>query len=83
MRFLAKAGHKPMALVGGATGMIGDPGGRSKERNLLTSEKITENIAGQKKQLQKFLTFDGEASVEFLNNYDWLKDWSFLDFLRK
>ena len=83
MRFLAKAGHKPMALVGGATGMIGDPGGRSKERNLLTSEKITENIAGQKKQLQKFLTFDGEASVEFLNNYDWLKDWSFLDFLRE
>ena len=83
MSFLQKAGHTPMALVGGATGMIGDPGGRSKERNLLTKEKLAENIAGQKKQLEKFLAFEGKDSIEVLNNYDWLKEWSFLDFLRE
>lgn len=77
------AGHKPIALVGGATGMVGDPSGKSKERNLLGSEEIEKNIAGQKAQLAKFLNFDsGENSAELINNFDWFKDFSFLDFIR-
>ena len=77
------AGHKPIALVGGATGMVGDPSGKSLERNLLTIEVINENLEKQKKQLEKFLDFNcGENSAEIVNNYDWFKNISFLDFIR-
>ncbi len=78
-----KAGHKPLALVGGATGMVGDPSGRSAERNLLSKEVLDHNLNGIKKQLEQFLDFDcGENSAEMVNNYDWFKDFSFLDFIR-
>jgi tyrosyl-tRNA synthetase len=77
------AGHKPIALVGGATGMVGDPSGKSLERNLLTIEVINENLEKQKKQREKFLDFNcGENSAEIVNNYDWFKNISFLDFIR-
>lgn len=77
------AGHKPLALVGGATGMVGDPSGKSSERNLLDANTLNENIEGIKKQLQQFLNFDcGENSAELVNNYDWFKNYSFLDFIR-
>jgi tyrosyl-tRNA synthetase len=77
------AGHKPLALVGGATGMVGDPSGKSSERNLLDADTLNENIEGIKKQLQQFLNFDcGENSAELVNNYDWFKNYSFLDFIR-
>jgi tyrosyl-tRNA synthetase len=77
------AGHKPIALVGGATGMVGDPSGKSLERNLLSEESININLEKQKSQLQKFLNFDcGENSAEIVNNYDWFKNISFLDFIR-
>ena len=77
------AGHKPYALVGGATGMVGDPSGKSKERNLLDSETLDHNVACVKKQLEKFLNFEvGKNSAEMVNNYDWFKDFSFLDFIR-
>jgi tyrosyl-tRNA synthetase len=80
---LQKAGHKPLALVGGATGMVGDPSGKSAERNLLTKEVLDHNLAGVKAQLEQFLDFDcGENSAEMVNNYDWFKDFSFLDFIR-
>ena len=78
-----RAGHKPIALVGGATGMVGDPSGKSAERNLLTEEVINYNLACQKAQLEKFLDFNcGENSAEIVNNYDWFKNFSFLDFIR-
>jgi len=77
------AGHKPVVLVGGATGMVGDPSGKSQERNLLDSETLNFNLEGQKKQLVKFLDFDcGENSAMVVNNYDWFKDYHFLDFIR-
>ena len=77
------AGHKPLALVGGATGMVGDPSGKSGERNLLDADTLAKNIEGIKKQLQQFLNFDcGENSAELVNNYDWFKNYSFLDFIR-
>ena len=77
------AGHKPVVLVGGATGMVGDPSGKSSERNLLDSETLNFNLEGQKKQLVKFLDFDcGENSAIVVNNYDWFKDFNFLDFIR-
>ena len=77
------AGHKPIALLGGATGMVGDPSGKSAERNLLDNDTLNKNIEGQKKQLQKFLNFDcGDNSAELVNNYDWFKNYSFLDFIR-
>ncbi len=80
---LQRAGHKPIALVGGATGMVGDPSGKSAERNLLDVETINHNLACQKKQLQQFLNFEkGENAAEIVNNYDWFKDFSFLDFIR-
>jgi tyrosyl-tRNA synthetase len=81
---LQKAGHKPLALVGGATGMIGDPSGKSEERNLLTETQLAENVAGIKKQLEKFLDFDASKpnAAEIINNYDWFKNISFIDFLR-
>jgi tyrosyl-tRNA synthetase len=78
-----RAGHKPFALVGGATGMVGDPSGKSQERNLLDSETLNHNVACVKGQLEKFLDFDcGSNSAEMVNNYDWFKDMSFLDFIR-
>jgi tyrosyl-tRNA synthetase len=79
-----KAGHKPIALVGGATGMIGDPSGKSSERNFLTEEVLNHNLDCQKKQLEKFLDFDEsiENAAEIVNNYDWFKQFSFLDFMR-
>ena len=80
---LQKAGHKPIALVGGATGMVGDPSGKSAERNLLDEETLKKNIAGQKKQLEKFLDFNTSPNgAELVNNLDWMKDVSFLHFIR-
>lgn len=80
---LQNAGHKPYALVGGATGMVGDPSGKSAERNLLDEETLNHNVACIKKQLEQFLDFDcGENSAEMVNNYDWFKDMNFLDFIR-
>ncbi len=77
------AGHKPLALVGGATGMVGDPSGKSAERNLLDVSTLNKNIEGIKKQLSQFLDFNcGENSAELVNNYDWFKNYSFLDFIR-
>lgn len=79
-----KAGHKPIALVGGATGMVGDPTGKSTERNLLTPEEVNYNLQCIKKQLEKFLDFDcGNNSAIVVNNYDWFKDYNFLDFIRE
>ncbi len=80
---LQNAGHKPLALVGGATGMVGDPSGKSAERNLLSKEDLEHNLKGVRSQLEKFLDFDcGENSAEMVNNYDWFKDFTFLDFIR-
>tara|TARA_B100000809_G_scaffold149958_1_gene147457 strand:- start:2814 stop:4094 length:1281 start_codon:yes stop_codon:yes gene_type:complete len=80
---LQKAGHKPFALVGGATGMVGDPSGKSAERNLLDEETLNHNVACIKKQLEQFLDFDcGDNSAEMVNNYDWFKDFNVLDFIR-
>lgn len=81
---LQKAGHKPYALIGGATGMVGDPSGKSAERNMLSMEQIDLNVAGVKKQLSKFLDFDSESenSAVLVNNIDWFKDFTFLDFIR-
>ena len=80
---LQRAGHQPIALVGGATGMVGDPSGKSEERNLLTREVIDYNLACQKKQLEKFLDFNSEKNPALMvNNYDWFKDMSFLEFIR-
>lgn len=81
---LQRAGHKPIALVGGATGMVGDPSGKSEERNLLSIEIINHNLEGIKNQLQKFLDFDRSKAnaAEMVNNYDWFKDFTFLDFIR-
>ncbi len=78
------AGHKPIALIGGATGMIGDPSGRSEERNLLNEETLTKNLKGIEKQLRKFLDFDSNEanSAELVNNYDWMKEFSYLEFIR-
>ena len=78
-----RCGHKPIALVGGATGMVGDPSGKSAERNMLSEEELNYNLACQKKQIEKFLDFNcGENSAEIVNNYDWFKDFSFLGFIR-
>jgi len=78
-----RAGHKPFALVGGATGMVGDPSGKSKERNLLDADTLNHNVACVKSQLEKFLDFNSSVnSAEMVNNYDWFKDMSFLDFIR-
>lgn len=78
-----RCGHKPIALLGGATGMVGDPSGKSQERNLLSEEVLQHNLACIKEQLSKFLDFDAEENpAEMVNNYDWFKDFSFLDFIR-
>lgn len=76
-----RCGHKPFALVGGATGMVGDPSGKSAERNLLSEEVLQHNVACVKKQLEKFLDFSS-GGAELVNNYDWFKDFKFLDFIR-
>jgi tyrosyl-tRNA synthetase len=78
-----RAGHKPYALVGGATGMVGDPSGKSNERNLLDAATLDHNVACVRKQLEKFLDFESkENAAVMVNNYDWFKDMSFLDFIR-
>ncbi len=80
---LQKAGHKPIILLGGATGMVGDPSGKSKERNLLNEDLLNQNLKSVEKQLKQFLDFDCEKnSAEVLNNYNWFKSFSFLDFIR-
>jgi tyrosyl-tRNA synthetase len=81
---LQRSGHKPVALVGGATGMVGDPSGKSAERNLLSEEVLAKNIEGVKKQLQQFLDFDSgkPTAAEMVNNYDWFKGYAFLNFIR-
>ncbi len=77
-----RCGHKPIALVGGATGIVGDPSGRSTERNMLTEDLLQHNLSCQKKQLEKFLDFNcGANAAEIVNNYDWFKNFSFLDFI--
>ena len=85
MRHFQRCGHKPIALIGGATGMIGDPSGKSAERNLLTEETLRHNQACIKAQLAKFLDFDSDApnAAELVNNYDWMKNFGFLDFARE
>lgn len=84
LRHFQRCGHKPIALIGGATGMIGDPSGKSAERNLLDEETLLHNQECIKKQLSKFLDFDSDApnAAELVNNYDWMKDFTFLDFAR-
>ena len=78
-----KAGHCPVALVGGATGMVGDPSGKSAERKLLDLDALNANLEGQRKQLVKFLDFNNEVNAaKLVNNYDWFKDWGFLEFIR-
>lgn len=81
---LQKYGHKPIALVGGATGMVGDPSGKSAERNLLSKEVLDKNVAAVKQQLSKFLDFNSDKcnAAEMVNNYDWFSNISFLDFIR-
>lgn len=85
LRHFQRCGHKPLALIGGATGMIGDPSGKSQERNLLNEETLRHNVACIKAQLARFLDFDSEApnAAELVNNYDWMKDYTFLDFARE
>ena len=78
-----RSGHKPIALVGGATGMVGDPSGKSAERNLLSEDILQHNLNAQQKQLEKFLNFDcGDNSASIVNNYEWFKNFSFLEFIR-
>ena len=85
LRHFQRCGHKPLALIGGATGMIGDPSGKSQERNLLDEETLRHNVACIKAQLARFLDFESEApnKAELVNNYDWMKDFTFLDFARE
>ena len=85
MKHFQMAGHKPIFIIGGATGMIGDPSGKSQERNLLDEETIRKNMAGIKAQLSRFIDFNSTASnaAIMLNNYDWMKQFSFLDFIRE
>ena len=83
LKHLQNSGHKPLALVGGATGMVGDPSGKSEERKFLSEEALQQNLQGVKAQLESFLDFNcGENSAEIVNNYDWFKEFSLLDFLR-
>ena len=85
LRHFQRCGHKPLALVGGATGMIGDPSGKSQERNLLNEETLRHNVKCIKEQLARFLDFDSDVpnKAELVNNYDWMKDYTFLDFARE
>ena len=83
LKHLQDCGHKPIILVGGATGMVGDPSGKSKERNLLDEATLERNLSSIRKQLEKFLNFDcGSNSAEIVNNFDWFKKYSFLEFIR-
>lgn len=82
LRRFQKSGHSPIALVGGATGMIGDPSGKSEERNLLSSEQLQVNVDGIAAQMRRFLDFDGDTAAILLNNFDWMKGYSYLEFLR-
>ena len=83
LKHLQRAGHKPIALVGGATGMVGDPSGKSDERNLLDEETLNKNVEGVSKVLKKFLDFnDSETGAVLVNNYDWMKEFSFIEFIR-
>jgi tyrosyl-tRNA synthetase len=82
LRRFQKAGHKPIPLVGGATGMIGDPSGKSEERNLLSLEQLQKNVAGIEVQLRRLLDFHGPTGALLLNNFDWMRGFSYLDFLR-
>ena len=82
LRRFQQAGHKPIALVGGATGMVGDPSGKSDERILLSKETLQRNVAGIETQMRRFLDFDGPNAAVLVNNYDWMHSFSFLDFLR-
>ena len=82
LRRFQKAGHRPLALVGGATGMIGDPSGKSEERKLQTIEDIQRNVEGIRKQMTRFLDFDEKDGALLINNHDWLGKFSYLDFLR-
>jgi tyrosyl-tRNA synthetase len=83
LTYLQRAGHKPVVLVGGATGRVGDPSGKTQERKLLSVEEIDANVAAIKSQLEQFLKFgDGETDAVMVNNYDWFKNFSFLDFIR-
>jgi len=79
---LQRAGHKPIALVGGATGMVGDPSGKTAERQLLDMDTLQHNLACQKAQLERFLDFEGDAAAQVVNNFDWFKDLGFLEFIR-
>ncbi|HMO60552.1 MAG TPA: tyrosine--tRNA ligase [Ferruginibacter sp.] len=85
LNHLQRCGHKPLALVGGATGMVGDPSGKSEERNFLSEETLNHNLACVKKQLEKYLDFNSSKpnAAEMVNNYDWFKHISFLDFIRE
>ena len=82
LRRYQQAGHRPIALVGGATGMIGDPSGKSEERNLLSVEQLNDNVAGIERQLRHLLDFSGPRGALLLNNFDWMRDFSYLGFLR-
>ncbi len=83
LRRFQRAGHTPIAVVGGATGMIGDPSGKSQERNLLSKDSLDANVAGLREQMQKFLEFDaGRNAAVLVNNHDWIGPWSYLEFLR-
>ncbi len=82
LRRFQRAGHRPIALVGGSTGMIGDPSGKSAERNLLSKEDLARNIAGMEKQMRQFLDFDGPNGAILVNNFTWMENFSYLDFLR-
>lgn len=82
LRRFQRAGHKPIALVGGATGMIGDPSGKSEERVLLSADILEENVSGLKQQMGRVLDFDGPAAATLVNNFDWMGKWSYIDFLR-
>ena len=83
MACLQKAGHQPVGLMGGATGMIGDPGGKSAERNLLSEEQLNQNIVGIGAQIRRFLSFDGGPEAVIVNNHDWFKGIGYIDFLRE
>ena len=83
LRRFQQAGHRPIALVGGATGMIGDPSGKSEERNLLLADQLQANVDGVARQMRQFLDFEGEHAAVLLNNFDWMRGYSYLDFLRE
>tara|TARA_R110002049_G_scaffold285698_3_gene466894 strand:- start:48577 stop:49860 length:1284 start_codon:yes stop_codon:yes gene_type:complete len=82
LRRFQRAGHRPIALVGGATGMIGDPSGKSEERNLLSAEQLQDNVDGVAKQMRRFLDFEGDQAAKLLNNFEWMENFSYLNFLR-